>query len=77
MNTLQFETDVQDQYIKLPNFRKFLSKHIKVTIEETEQVSKNNDTEFWNAFIKKTAGSFANSSLTRPEQGTYEIREEL
>ena len=50
MYAIEFETDVKNKYIKIPDYEKFAFQHVKVVVmAEPEEVSKkeNTDDEFW------------------------------
>ena len=34
MQTLEFETDIVDEFLRIPNFEQFKNKHVRVVIQE-------------------------------------------
>ena len=40
MYAIEFETDVKDKHIKIPDYEKFAFKHVKVTVEAKPKVIK-------------------------------------
>ena len=83
MQALEFEMDICGDILKIPKQIKnnLLNKHVKFIAMFDEIKNDNSQTssnqEFWNDFIKDTAGSISDTNFVRPKQGNYEIREEF
>lgn len=64
-------------HIDIPMGEEVADREVRVTIDPVRRVSSSMTLEEWRRFVMETAGSIADESFVRHEQGDYEQRGKL